>query len=117
MAKELTELGEWKVGMEVIVYSQLHSSVHKISRITDGHGGTIYVPVSDKSTMAFDSLGNLRSADPWAQVHIQAATPELKTEIQMKVRQNKLFRFDLNELTLQQASDLVIHMREQGIKI
>jgi hypothetical protein len=111
-AKELTELGEWKVGQEVCIHGKHSRSSAVIDRITDGRGGTIY---ADKG--AYDTFGNSRGTDIWNGSQMELMTPALKESMQKTNRRNKLCNFRFSSLTLDQASDLVLKMREMGIVI
>jgi hypothetical protein len=112
MAKELTELGEWKVGQEVILNWKWGNSILPIERITDGRGGTIYV-----KGKSFDVSGNERTSDIWNDTRIVIATDDDKKRIAMQIRKHKLTEFDFQNLTLEQASEIVAFMREKGIVI
>jgi hypothetical protein len=113
MANDLQELGEWKVGMEVVVNGPYNSrKISKISKITDGRGGTVLV--DDKT---YDARGFGRGGDVWTRYHIVPLTPELKMEVILEVRKSKLDNFHFNTLTPEQASEIVLFMRSKGIKI
>jgi len=60
LAKELQELGGWKIGQECLLGgSSLNpDSIVKVTRITDGRDGTIYV-----GDTAFDTHGSQRGGD------------------------------------------------------
>jgi hypothetical protein len=113
-AKELTELGQWKVGQEVSLHGDHYRSTHLIERITDGRGGTIYL---DNTFSTFDANGRIRSSSSWDTQRIEPMTPEIKEGIIKANRRNKLKNFDFASLTFDQASDLVLKMREMGIVI
>ena len=114
-AKELTELGQWKVGQEVVLSypaPQDRETIKTIERITDGRNGTIYV-----DNMAFDLHGRQRNSNSWTFFSISVVTPDIKEGIIKKNRRIKLRQFDFKSLTFDQASDLVLKMREMGIVI
>ena len=70
-AKELQELGEWKVGEKVVVDRRMREYIRPITKITDGRGGTIYVENSK-----YDSKGWERGRDTWSRGMIHKLTPE-----------------------------------------
>jgi hypothetical protein len=114
-AKELTELGPWKVGQEVALSypsPQNRDAIKSIERITDGRNGTIYV-----DNMAFDVHGRERTSNQWTFHSISVLTPEVKENIIKTNRKNKLVQFKFSSLTIDQASNLVLKMREMGIAI
>jgi len=100
MAKELQELGNWKVGM--LVYDNGNSyrpeSLTRITRITDGRGGTIYVGES-----SFDINGSQRGSDTWSKQRIQVATPVDLQRIKENNAIERLSRFDWKSLRGDQA--------------
>ncbi len=117
--KNLDELGQWKVGMEVYVANNLQGFViGKVVRITDGRDGTIYATFgSNPSETAYEINGMERGGDKWHTTHLYPLTNEKKIEIAMFFRKEKLRSFKWDELTVEQASEIVVFMREKGIKI
>lgn len=116
--KNLDELGQWKVGMEVYHDSNLRGFVvGKIVRITDGRDGTIYVTFGSDTETPYDKNGNERGAGTWSKTYIYPLTVEKKNEIILYNRKEKLKSFKWNDLTVEQASEIVVFMREKGIKI
>lgn len=72
-AKELQELEQWKVGAKVVVkFPNGSESISTIERITDGRGGTIYLPLP--FTTSFNIYGNERTSNSWHFYFIQPAT-------------------------------------------
>lgn len=69
-AKELTELGQWKVGQKVNLTNRYGTDrIITIQRITDGRGGTLYT-----EKMSFDKDGRERGVtDSWAFTRIKPA--------------------------------------------
>ena len=111
-AKELQELGQWKVGQEVICYERHYRKTCIIKRITDGRGGTIYAGGS-----SFDADGKIRSSSIWDQARIEILTPEAREEIINRTRRNKLSQFDFSSLPFNQSSEIFLKMKEMGIVI
>ena len=111
MAKELQELGQWKVGMEVFVQG-IHQSIAKITKITEAWDGTIYI-----DTLKFDVRGSQRTNDAWHSLSIEPLTPAIKENFERDMRKRKLFQFNFKSLTSDQIDEIVFFMREKGIKI
>ena len=111
MAKELQELGQWKVGMEVFVNGN-NGSIAKITKITDAWDGTIFI-----DTVKFDVRGSQRTNDAWHSLSIEPLTPAIKENFERDMRRRKLLKFDLKSLTSDQIDSIVFFMREKGIKI
>ena len=118
MAKELQELGQWKVGQEVLWEAggaSLGKSIEVIERITDGRGGSIYL--KDNSGSGYDSNGFSRNGGAFHRAYITPMTPELKAQITVESRRQKLSRFDWKNLPDEQINQVITFMREKGIKI
>ena len=114
-AKELKELGEWKVGQEVIVYGSgfAHTNtISKITRITDGRGGTIYIEKT-----AYDRWKHERTSDSWYSKYIKIATESDKEEVIQESQKRKLDNFKWNTLPGSLATEIITLMRNKGIKI
>jgi len=111
MAKELQELGQWKVGMEVFVNGK-NPYITKITKITEAWEGTIFV-----DTLKFDVRGYQRTNDAWNSRSIQPLTPAIKENFHRDIRKLKLLKFDFKSLTSDQIDSIVLFMREKGIKI
>lgn len=116
--KNLDELGRWKVGMDVYHTCNLRGFViGKVVRITDGRGGTVYVTFGNPSESAYDINGNERGCGTWSKTYLYPLTIEKKNEIALSIRKEKLRSFKWDDLTVEQASEIVLFMREKGIKI
>jgi hypothetical protein len=108
-AKELQELGQWKVGQLVALFH--HGSItglRKITRITDGRKGTIYVSnktniVGEIYETAYDSNGNLRTPDRWSNCSISPATEAHIKTIKISKAYNFLQSFNWQTLSPDQA--------------
>ena len=99
-AKELQELGQWKVGMRVLHTGSSigGESIYTVSRITDGRGGTIYI-----GNDAYDIEGSSRGGSTWHHTHISPATAEDIQRIKGKVANSYLRNYDWQELTGEQS--------------
>lgn len=77
---ELKELGDFKVGQQVVYESGIGAGSTKrlvrIDKITDQWGGTIFVG-KDK----FNSTGGLRTTNTWSTCYLRPATDALKMNI------------------------------------
>jgi len=106
MAKELNELGAWKVGQRVVAGRAGAEHLDKITRITDGRGGTIYI-----DTMAFDIRGRRRGEDSmWESTGIYPATDRDIKRIVVKGKRQFLYSNPWASLTddqIIQVYDLV----------
>jgi hypothetical protein len=113
-AKELQELGKWKVGM--LGYDNGSSitspSVVKITRITDGRGGTLYINSGEKT---FDISGNERGGSPWHRRHIEPATEEDLRNIQGRVIKSRLTAFNWRRLSNENAVKVEEFLNQLGI--
>jgi len=119
MANELQGLGQWKVGQEAI--DTYNRATGKISRITDGRGGTLYVAFSNSLgtgtyEVAYDIHGRKRG-DDWSRSQLAIHTPEMKLAQMRLNRRRKLAMFDWPSLPFDQSDAIVAFMREKGIKI
>lgn len=110
--KELTELGQWKVGQEVVVHGKHYRSSAVIDRITDGRKGTLYIGKN-----AYDVGGHSRGTDIWNGSHIEPMTPKIKESIIKRNRANRLNNFNFGSLTIDQLSDIYLKIKEMGIAI
>ena len=113
MSKELTELGQWKVGQMVLVIGSMNSGyegIKPISRITDGRGGTIYV--EDK---AYDIYGGLRGGDTWNKWNIQPATDADAIRIRGTNARRRIANFKWNDLDPAKAVEIEKILNDNGI--
>ena len=120
MSNELQELGKWKVGQEVI--DTYNSFTGKVSRLTDGRGGTVYVAVpqtlgAGTYEVAFDINGKKRGTDTWSRSQLEVLTPDMKLGLERRGRRRKLAMFDWSGLPFDQSDAIVTFMRDKGIKI
>jgi hypothetical protein len=102
-AKELQELGQWKVGQIVVSHSGGTGGVErllKITRITDGRGGTIYI-----EDIAFDLYGHERTSNSaWHSKSISPATEEDIKRIVLEDMRRYLQNFDWSKQSDVQVS-------------
>jgi len=116
-AKELQELGKWKVGM--LGYDNGSSlagpSVVKITRITDGRGGTLYINSGRLSEKTFDINGNERGGSTWHRRHIEPATEEDLLNIQGMVIKSRLTAFNWRRLSNENAVKVEEFLNQLGI--
>lgn len=123
-AKDLQELGQWKVGNKVIV-SHRGSSLQPdytapISRITDGRNGTVYIKVKrslEEIERAYDKNGFERGGDVCSSSIIEPATPEKIEKLVAERTKIRLRYFDWNKLTDTQALQLDTYLASIGINI
>ena len=106
--KELQELGQWKVGETVTTFQRgTITGFRKISRITDGRGGTIYVYNKNISLevyeTAYDIYGNQRGADIWNTCSIEPTTDAHRQIAKEAKAYNFLQDFNWKTLTPAQA--------------
>lgn len=110
-AKELQELGEWKVGQEVLIRGS-GLSIRPITRITDGRGGTIYA--GDNS---FDKNGRQRGGDGWLYLrYITPVTEEDRIEITGKNARFRISHVEWHNLEPSKAIEIEKLLNENGIK-
>jgi hypothetical protein len=110
-AKELQELGQWKVGQYVTINSRYGKSICPITKITDGRGGTIYAGNSK-----FDERGNLRGGDIWNTETITLATDEDRIEIKGRNAKYRLSEVDWSKLNNSKAIEIEKLLNDNGIK-
>ena len=115
MAKtqELQELGEWKVGLPVLLTKGgigSYESITKITRITDGRGGTVYA-----GDLSFDIHGRGRSGDKWHSANIQPATEEDRIRIRGMNARNRLSKIKWHELDPKKALEIETLLNSNGI--
>jgi hypothetical protein len=97
-AKELQELGKWKVGQKVTLRGNNSLSIKPITKITDGRGGTIYA-----GDYKFDERGRERTSDSWHFRTITLTTDEDRLEIAGKNARNKLYQVEWQKLDYREA--------------
>ena len=110
-AKELQELGDFKVGQQVYCESRLNTSISTIDRITDGRNGTIYV-----NGTSYDSKGYQRG-DIWATGTITPATEEHKRSMIAKRARYRLARYEWQKLSDDNAIAIEKLLRDNGFDI
>lgn len=112
MAKELTELGQWKVGQKVLLTTGniRQESIVPITKITDGRGGTIYV-----GNMLFDIMGAQRGNDIWYKSYIAPATEEDAMRIRGKNSRHRLSKVKWLELDPKKAIEIEKLLNDNGI--
>jgi hypothetical protein len=113
MAKEIQEIGQWKVGMLVIDNGNAGcpERIMKIDRITDGRNGTIHI-----GNTAFDINGRQRGGDAWS-MHISPATDEDIHRVKGSVAKRRLGSFNWDSITGDQALQLEQVLMSAGIDI
>jgi hypothetical protein len=109
-AKELQELGKWKVGQKVTLRGNNSLSIKPITKITDGRGGTIYA-----GDYKFDERGRERTSDSWHFRTITPATHEDQIELSGKIARNRLYKVEWLELDYEKAIKVEKFLNENGI--
>lgn len=115
-AKELQELGQWKVGQQVYIEGSSLRCIKTISRITDGRDGTIYV--NDKGGIgaySFDIHGWERGGNEWRRVHIVPATEEHKKMLKAMWARTRLQAIKWSELSDDKALEIQAMMINAGL--
>lgn len=106
--------------MEVLVTSTASTLapdyITKITRITDGRGGTIYVGEAPREKV-FDIRGHQRGETGFSGSYIRIATLEDSKKLALDIRKRKLESFNFHGLTPEQCSEIVLFMRSKSIKI
>ena len=112
MSKELTELGEWKVGQKVLLRfgNMGQESITSITRITDGRGGTIYL-----NDMAFNVNGSQRGGGVWDRSHISVGTEADVIRIRGKNARYRLSKVSWMELDPAKAIEIEKLLNDNGI--
>ena len=112
--KNLTEIGQWKVGQPVLVQmggASRRESIAPISKITDGRGGTIYV-----GEQLFDTDGHQRTSDSWNRAFIQPATEADVIRIKGKNARFRIANYDWQNLDPSKAIEIEKLLNENGIE-
>jgi len=93
-AKELQELGDFKVGQQVYCVSRASTAnISVIDRITDGRNGTIYV-----NGISYDAKGHQRG-DIWSTGTITPATEEHRRSMIAKRARYRLAKYEWQKLS------------------
>ena len=114
MSKQLQELGEWKVGQEVIIIGGEFietKTIANIEKITDGWGGTLYL-----KGFKYDSRG-LQRSDGYHRQHLVPATEELKKEIRGTKARWILEKFKWHDLKPDEAMRIYKVLKENNVEI
>jgi hypothetical protein len=111
-AKELQELGNWKVGQKVCVSKNGYDSilVCQIERITDGRGGTVYA-----NDLNFDIKGRERG-EGYHKARIRPATEEDIIRIRGKNALRRIISYGWSELDPAKAIEIEKLLNENGIQ-
>ena len=111
MSKELTELGEFKVGDKVCIEGDLgRKCISTITKISDGRGGTIYA-----SEMLFDKNGSQRGADTWHKSYMRVATEADVIDIRGKNARNRISKYKWLDLDPAKALEIEKLLNDNGI--
>lgn len=113
-AKELQELGQWKVGQAVLLTmggANNTESVVPITQITDGRGGTIYV-----GDYLFDANGHQRTSNEWTRAYIQPAVEADITRIKGKNARYRISKVDWRSLDPVKAIEIEKLLNANGIE-
>ena len=109
--EELTQLEGWSVGQVVAEEGRGASltspKLVKITRITSGRGGTIYI-----GNQAYDKSGFSRGTDTWGGMKISVATPEVVRAIHAKRAKAFLHSVHWDSLTDDQALTMYTEYRK-----
>lgn len=100
---ELQELDKWKVGQAVVVYRGRNDEyLSKVTRITNGRNGTIYV-----NDLSFDLQGWERgNQDHWNRTSISPATGEDIARIIAANRRTKVCTYRWRDLSDDQITSV-----------
>ena len=110
MSKQLTELGQWKLGQKVLISNTETESITSITKITDGRDGTIYV--SDKK---FNVNGKQRHAEVWHKFYIEVAKEEDYIRIKGKNARYRLSKVKWLDLEPTKALEVQKLLNDNGI--
>jgi hypothetical protein len=109
--KQFQELGEFKVGMKVLMSEHSGAkSIRPIDKITSGLGGTIFV-----DGQRFAVNGHQRG-DGWYKSTITPATLDDAIEIQGINARRRIAKVEWNKLSPSQALTIEELLNENGIK-
>jgi len=115
MTKELTELGQWKVGQKLYIKGSGtttgYEAILPIDRITDGRGGTIYV-----GSRLFDINGHQRGSDVWGKVNIREATEADYISIRGKNAKSRISNVNWLKLDAAKAIEIEKLLNDNGIE-
>lgn len=108
----------WHIADVVVMNNNSGDYLGKITRITSGRDGTIYVSANGStSENAYDSYGHQRSSSTWTRGNIRLASTEDIAKIYGRIRKSKLNAFDMNQLSDEDAKNIIELLREKGYKI
>jgi hypothetical protein len=113
MSKELTELGKWKVGQNILVSGNYgYEAIRPITKITDGRDGTIYA-----AGLLFDVNGRQRGNDLFtARSYIEIATEADAINIKGKNARKRLSKYDWIKLDPVKAIEIEKILNDNGIE-
>ena len=116
MAEQLQELGEFKVGDQVVVTTNRGFNKYRyiavIDKISSAYGGTIWV---DKTR--YDNRGWARGHTGYHPPRITPVTVELIEEVRGEQSRARLEHFKWHELSPKEANHYIHTLREAGLKI
>ena len=110
MTKELTELGNWKLGQKVLVSNNYGDSIIAIDRITNGRNGTIYI-----KDLSFDISGHQRGGGTWNSYIIKPATEEDIIRIKGRNSISRLSKINWSKLSPAKAIEIEDLLNKNGI--
>lgn len=114
MSKELQELGQWKVGVSVLIRQNAiggdQESIVRLEKITDGRGGTIFA-----DGKMFDLSGCQRGGDRWYSAHASIATEADAIRIRGKNARYRLSIFNWKNLDPVKATEIEKLLNASGI--
>lgn len=120
---EITEIEGWKVGDKVAVCKSGNPvSIRTIAKLSNGHGGTIFIEEKNVSGEAYfnkyDRHGNLRSAGTWDKNHIEKIDAEREASIRKmwmvrRTRNNLASHTSWKTMTDEQVLELAAIIKEK----
>lgn len=123
MKNEITEIEGWKVGDRVAVYNSGNPvSIRTIAKLSNGHGGTIFIENKNSSGeitfSKYDKGGHLRSGDAWSNIYIEKVDAEKEASIRKMwkvrfARSNLAAMSSWKSLTDDQVLELVTIIKEK----
>ena len=116
MTKQLLELGQWKVGTKVCIFSDKgmggeRLSIRVIEKITDGWGGTVFV-----NGTKFDKDGMERT-NSYRSDKIVIATDEHSLNIKGYNARHRLKNFKWDELSNPRVIEIEELLNDHGIDL
>lgn len=112
IAKELQEIGEWKVGQKVLVVGGRinREGIYPIERITDGRGGTIYV-----GNTSFNATSGRQIGGDTCAFYMRAATEEDYLRIRGKNAAYRLSQIQWSKLDPAKVIEIEKLLNDNGI--